>query len=167
MKKLAIIFSILLFSTFVCGQTKYKTYHNARFGYSISYPSDLLAPNKEEDMPASGKIFLSKDRNVAEMRVFAHFNALFHTLDEQFKEDLKSYGAEKVTYKVLLKNSFVISGIKDGKIFYQKTLFRRIKEDLEVFYTFTIEYKESERQKYDSAVRKIVESFRFDPKADV
>ncbi|HLL99946.1 MAG TPA: hypothetical protein VK400_02760, partial [Pyrinomonadaceae bacterium] len=80
MKKLIILFPIflLVFSNCAHGQTKYKTYYNARFGYQISYPPDLLAPQKEEDATASGKIFSAKDRT-AEMRVFAHFNALSHT----------------------------------------------------------------------------------------
>ncbi|HLM02454.1 MAG TPA: hypothetical protein VK400_15485, partial [Pyrinomonadaceae bacterium] len=83
------------------------------------------------------------------------------------KEALKDYGAEGVTYKVLLKTGFVISGTKGGKIFYRKTLFRKVTAELEVFYTFTVEYNESERRKFDAAVRKIARSFRFDPKADV
>lgn len=157
---------MLVFSHSALGQTKYETYYNARFGYRISYPPDLLAPDKAEDATASGKIFSAKDRT-AEMRVFAHFNALSHTLDEQYKEALKEHDAAGVTYKVLLKNGFVISGIKDGKIFYRKTLFRKVSAELEVFYTFTIEYNESERRKFDAAVRKIARSFRFDPKADV
>ena len=155
---------ILAFSAFAYGQTKYKSYSNARFGYSISYPADYLSPQKLEDVSNSGEIFLSKDKS-AEMRVWGEYNAQYRTLEQQYQEDLKNYG-EGVTYKVLLKNGYVISGIKDDKIFYQKTLRRRLKE-IDVFYTFTIEYKKSERKKFDTIAQQIAKSFRFNPNADV
>src|SRR5436190_13571117 len=38
----------------------YRTYSNARFAYSISYPSDLLVPQGESDN-GDGQKFQSKD----------------------------------------------------------------------------------------------------------
>jgi len=164
MKKGSILFAIFIFSAAVAfGQTKYKTYPNERFGYSILYPYELFQTQKFSFNGDGGR-FISKDES-AEMSVWAHYNAMEHTLKEEFEEDLKSYG-DKVSYKLLLKNGFVISGTKDDKIFYQKTLYHKFK-DTEVFYIFTIEYKTKARKKFDPIVRKIAQSFNFNPNADV
>ncbi len=150
MQKLSIILTILIFSTFILGQTNYQTYSNARYGYAISYPSDLLTPQGEAEN-GDGQIFKNKD---AEMRVWGSHNALRRTLKQEYQAGSKDYG-RGITYQALLKNSFVISGRRGGKIFYQKTIF---KDDQ--FFTLTIEYKESKRQVYDSVVTKIAKSFK-------
>ena len=167
MRKFHLVFItlfILIFFQTVSAQSKYKTYYNARYGFSISYPSSLLAPQKAEDVSSSGEIFLSKDKET-EMRVWGEYNALEQTLERRYNENIKDYG-DGVTYKILLKNGYVISGVKDEKIFYQKTLRRKHKET-EVFYTFTIEYKKSDRKKFDPVIRQIADSFKYDPNADV
>lgn len=48
MKKLSIIFAILILTITGFSQTKYNTYSNARFGYTISYPASLI-PQGEAD----------------------------------------------------------------------------------------------------------------------
>lgn len=165
MKKIPVLlFSVICFSISAFGQVKYSTYHNGRFFFSIDYPSSLLVM---QDPPANndGRIFLSRDSKV-EMRAWASYNALFRSVEEQFAEDLKGHEGENVTYKTLSTNWFVISGLADGRIFYQKTLYHKFKET-DVFYTFTIEYPKAEKGKYDQIVRRIEKSFRFDPNADV
>lgn len=165
MNKLHLFISLIAFfslSQTAPGQTKYETYSNARFGYEIQYLSDLLKI-QPPSFTGDGRIFLSKDKK-AEMRVWANFNATFVTVHEQFDEDLKGYSG--ITYKRLLKNSFVISGVRNGKIFYQKTLYHKFKET-DVFYTFTIEYPNTQKSKFDAIVTRIARSFKFDPKADV
>jgi hypothetical protein len=164
MKRLLIFGAVLIFSGTAFAQVKYKTYVNGRFGYSILYPYELLQI-QPPPFNGDGRRFLSKDKG-AEMAVWGNFNALFRTVNEEYQGTLKDYG-DGVTYKVLLKNGFVISGIKNDKIYYQKTLYHKFKENLDVFYTFTIEYKKSDREKFDAVIQKIAESFKFDPKADV
>ena len=165
MKKLTLS---LLLVAFVCSvgvaQGKYSTYSNARFAYSIEYPDDLLTPSKIEDGSNSGEIFHSKDKEV-EMRVWGEYNALYRTWQQLYNADLKYFG-NKPTYTVFKDNWYVISGMKNGKIFYQKTLRRRLKE-IDVLYTFTIEYPKTEGAKFDPAVQRIAKSFKFDPAADV
>jgi hypothetical protein len=164
MKKILVLFLTLVFSALAFGQTKYKAYSNTRFGYSILYPSDMLKPSKLKDASNSGEIFYSKDKSV-EMRVWGEYNASFKTLEEQFEDELQNFG-KNVTYKILLKNGFVISGFRNGKIFYQKTMRRKL-EEIDVLYTFIIEYKKTDRKKFDSIIQKIAKSFKFDPKTDV
>lgn len=142
-------------------QSKFTTYDNDRFNFSIEYPSDLL---KMQEPPANndGRTFLSRDKTV-EMRVWGQYNALDRTLSEEYNEALAGYGAG-VTYKVLGDSSFVISGTAGSKIFYRKTMLRT--GGVEVFYTFTIEYPKAQKSKFNSVVTRIARSFKFDPDAE-
>ena len=60
----------------------------------------------------------------------------------------------EVTYKLLKGDTYVVSGRQNGKIFYEKTMLKG-----DVFKTFTIEYDESERDKYDPITARISRSF--------
>jgi hypothetical protein len=148
MQKLSILPAILFLSLIAFGQTAYNSYSNARFGYTISYPAQL-EPQGEADN-GDGQVFRNED---AELRVWGSNNALGRTLKQEYNAQLKEYG-RGVTYKTLLKNGFVISGKKGGKIFYQKTIFRD-----DQFLTFTFYYKESKRKTYDPVTARIAKSF--------
>jgi len=151
MKKLLTLSTILLLSVAVFGQQNYNTYSNARFGYSISYPSNLLTPQGEAEN-GDGQVFKN---NETELRVWGSNNALGRTLRQEFNANLNDYG-RGVTYKTLLKNGFVISGTQKGKIFYHKTIFND-----DQFLTFTFFYPTSKRSVYDSIVSKIAKSFKI------
>jgi hypothetical protein len=153
MKKLLILFSIftaLTLAQTAFSQPKWKTYNNARYGYSIVYPSNLLLPKGESDN-GDGQIFLN---NTAEMRVFASNMLLNETLTKEFKAVVRK--SENVSYKTINKNFFVVSGKIDGRIFYQKTIARADG----VFLTFYIEYVEDERNDYDKFTTRIVGSIK-------
>jgi hypothetical protein len=126
----------------------YKTYTNARYGYSISYPSNLLVPQGEADN-GDGQAFRSKDGG-AELRVYGSQN-LGDGLAGAYKE---AQAGKSVTYKTMKGNWFVVSGRDGGKIFYQKTMFKG-----DVFKTFIIEYDESQKSTYDAVTTRIARSF--------
>lgn len=153
MKKLSILFSlflVLFVSQTAFAQNKWKIYQNARFGYSIAYPSNLLAPRGEADN-GDGQVFASKS---AEMSVFGSNMLLNETLFKEFNAVVEEH--ENVSYKICRKNFFIVSSASDGVIFYQKTMAK----SGGAFVTFTIEYDESERETYDSIVTQIVKSFK-------
>lgn len=150
MKKLSIIFTVLVFSAIAFGQN-YNTYNNARFGYSISYPTSLKPQGEAEN--GDGQVFKNND---AEMRVYGSNLLLNETIEKEYSAILKQKG-KSITYKTSGKNFFVISGKSGGKIFYQKTL----ENSDGAFITFLIEYKESKRKLYDSAVTKMVKSLKI------
>jgi hypothetical protein len=134
----------------------YKTYSNARYRYSVSYPEGLLIPQGESDN-GDGQKFLSKDGR-AEMRVFG-----FHNLDGSLEDAYQAAQFYKkdestrhvVTYKVLRKSWFVVSGLLDGRIFYLKTILRG-----PVFKSFVLEYDESQKAAFDPVVARIAQSFK-------
>src|SRR5574341_695767 len=65
--RIATLFSVMLLAmafgllvSKVSAQTGYRTYHNARFNYSISYPFKVLIPQGEA-VNGDGQKFLSQD----------------------------------------------------------------------------------------------------------
>src|ERR1700737_4664581 len=137
-------------------QHTYRTYHNARFDFSISYPADLLIPQGESDNH-DGQKFRSRDGR-AEMLVYGLHNALNQTLRQLYAEETNpsaDHPHRTVSYKTLKGNWFVVSGIEDGKVFYQKTMMSR-----GLFKTFRIEYDESEKGLYNPLTTQMVHSFR-------
>ena len=153
------ILSILFIVQAVNGQTKFEWYDNDRFEYTIQYPVDILTP-QDEAPNGDGRALLSTDGSV-KMFVWGQYNALFDTLKKAYLSDLKQR-PKGITYKVLLKKSYVISGVRDGKVFYQKTMLNGQDGDGgAVFATFTIEYDKADKSKYDPLVKKIAASFKF------
>jgi hypothetical protein len=137
-------------------QHTYRTYHNARFDFSISYPADVLNPQGESENH-DGQKFRSRDGR-AEMLVYGSHNALNQTLRQLYSEEANpsaDHPHRNVSYKTLEGNWFVVSGIEDGKVFYQKTILSR-----GIFKTFRIEYDESEKGLYDLVTARMVRSFR-------
>jgi len=169
MKSLVLFLAVIVLAvTIADAQNRFATYSNERFAFSIEYPHNMLIPSETKDASHSGEVFRSRDGD-KELRVWGEYNALFKTWREEYELELKGFGL-KPTYAVFKPGWFVISGIKGGKIFYQKTLRRTLRDKLgnmDVFYTFTIEYPRSASAKMAPIVKRISASFQFDPHADV
>jgi hypothetical protein len=159
MKNRILFFVLLLaFASTVAAQEKYSTYSNDRFSFSIDYPELLkIQPPSDND---DGRTFLSADGQV-EVRVWGQYNAESKTLDERYLMDLKGF-SEKPSYMVLKRDWYVLSGTKEGKIFYEKTLVRR-RGDTDIFFTFTVTYPAAMKTKFDPIVKRMADSFKFDP----
>lgn len=131
----------------------YKTYTNARFAYSISYPSKLLTPQGEAPN-GDGQKFLSSDGR-AELIVYGSHNFNDRSLKDLYDEVRGYDGPNGATYEVLKPGWFVVSGLVAGRVFYQKTILRE-----GVFKTFRLEYDRSAKWKWDPITSKIAGSFR-------
>jgi hypothetical protein len=129
----------------------YRTYNNARFAYSISYPANLLKPQGEGEN-GDGQMFRSADGH-AEMRVWGGYNANNESLRAVYDQAVSEGGAG-VSYKAMKPDWFVISALVNGKIRYRKTMLRK-----DVLKTFEIEYDESQKATYDSVTARIAKSF--------
>ena len=126
----------------------YKTYTNARYGFTIAYPSGILVPQGESDN-GDGQKFISRNGN-ATLTAFGA-NRLERSLQDEFRSAQEN---RNVTYRVLKNDWFVVSGTESGKVFYQKTLLRG-----DAFKTLIIEYDETERARFDSITTRIARSF--------
>ncbi len=147
----------LLFSTVSFAQNSktgsdYKTYCNARFGYCIDYPKTLY-PEKES-ANGDGCVFINEKEEEV-LRVYGK-NNMERSLQKQFREDLKESQVDAtITYRKQGKNFFVISGQKQGKIFYQKTI-----QKGNVFVYAVIGYNQNDKENYDKLSEKIFASLR-------
>lgn len=134
--------------SFANQRATYRTYSNARYGFSIAYPVNVLVPQGESDN-GDGQKFVSNDGS-ATLLAFGS-NRLDRSLRDEFQSAQEN---RTVTYKVIKPDMFVVSGHANGKIFYQKTLLRG-----DVFKTFIIEYDEGERGTFDAITARIARSF--------
>jgi hypothetical protein len=93
------------------------TYRNQRHGFSISYPSQQFAPQAPADNP-DGRVWVSRDGN-ARLLAGALPNADGMTL-QQYRDVVlqQSYPGAVVDYAPVRGNWFVLSGTRDGTIFY-------------------------------------------------
>ena len=139
----------------------YDTYCNGRFGYCIDYPTAFI--NKQPES-ANGDGCIFKDKTGEEvLRVYGSNNLDADgntiTLDHQFLVDVKRYENDtdntRITYKKLAKLFFILSGIKKGKIFYQKTI---LKDD--AFAYAVLQYPEKEKTIYAEIINKTFSSFK-------
>jgi hypothetical protein len=137
-------------------QQTYRTYHNVRFDFTISYPANILIPQGEAEN-RDGQKFLSRDGRT-EMLAYGAHNSLDQTLVEICDQEAArtpEHPNRLTTYKVVRRDWFVVSGLEDGRVFYQKTFLRN-----GVLKTFRIEYDESEKRIFDSITTKIAKSFK-------
>lgn len=157
MRRLVIAWFLLVCAPVVLADGAYKTYHNAKFEYSISYPKQILYPQGESDN-GDGQKFLSKDA-AAYLLVYGSNNALDESLADRFREESRGGLADNpkkvVTYKLLKNNWFVVSGFIAGRIFYQKTLLNEGQ-----FKSFYFEYPENEKARYEPLIKGFVASFK-------
>ena len=130
-------------------------YNNERFGFTLSYPAKLFLTKILSDN-GDGITLYNGDRSL-ELRAYGSW---YGDNIKQIYRDEQGWAKEsgqKVTYKVLKKNWFVLSGIdrKKQTIFYKKTYFRDGKST-----SFRLEYPISDKAKYNSLVSMINKNFR-------
>jgi hypothetical protein len=169
MKQSIIVVSMLvvLFSSHTYAQkTAYKDYCNARFGYCISYPSDLKGQGEAQN--GDGQTFVSKDGKAT---VYAFGRLQMDDMDDykdDIKHEFKTSAAElKVAYQVLKDNWFILSGTdKDGNTVYEKTMLKKVaymgddKPSTFVFWTLYIKYPPAQQDKYKDYCAEIAKAFK-------
>lgn len=136
----------------------YNQYCNARFSYCLDYPDFLKA--QPESPNGDGQIFINKKGDEV-LRVFGRLNldaeGEIISLEQQFKTDIKDNLKKKnvITYKKLGETFFVISGYRNGKIFYQKTILKN-----DAFAFAILEYSKDEKIIYDKVSTEIFKTFK-------
>lgn len=166
----AIVLSVLISLPFCCynidkndksntidtaSDFRYETYYNARWGFSIDYPSFMTldpAPTNGD-----GQIFRHGD---AEMRVYGGFDMTEDNISpkEIVKRDFEGHKTKTDTYTLRKNNYYVLSGIgEDGKIYYMKRVLHT--KAATVWYTYLITYPVEEKEFYDPIIKHCLKSF--------
>lgn len=149
-----------LFLSSTVKNMSYSRYCNERFGFCIEYPSSFIG--KGESFNKDGEIFISNDGR-AEIRAFGG------RCDKEsltFSNEL-NWATEGmiVTYKLIGKSSFIISGMdSSGKIVYRKTVNKKVSNTIEgtgpVFQTLMITYLAADSNTYKEYCHRIATSFK-------
>jgi hypothetical protein len=153
--KYALMLLVLSCCTIAAAQKTitYDSYCNARFEYCVSYPTGILIPEPVAGN-GDGRRFWTKDQEV-KMMVYGRNNALDQKLAELYAMESTDKAEHAVSYKLKKKSWFVVSGIENDKVFYQKTILRN-----DQFLTFRIEYPRNQRKLFDPITAKIAASFK-------
>ncbi|MGX5803614.1 hypothetical protein ACWGS9_20545 [Bradyrhizobium sp. Arg314] len=131
------------------------TYVNARFGQSCTFPDEIFNNPMPEPENGDGQQWLSAD---GASLICSGINNIDNDTPQGFVdgEKVSTEPGYKVTYSKTGRNWAVLSGTKDGKIFYERRLFG--KDD--VIRTVWIEYPAALKAKYNPLVGAITESLR-------
>jgi hypothetical protein len=131
------------------------TYLNKRHGFTLSYPTARFSP--QEPLSEDGRVWVSHDGN-AKLLAGALANDEGMSLGEYRQFLLKeSYAGAEIDYAPMRDTWFVLSGTRDGTMFYERVTFtcggRRIN-------SWAMLYPVGERQIYDRIVEKVARTYR-------
>ncbi|MGH6872053.1 MAG: hypothetical protein ACREHE_11160 [Rhizomicrobium sp.] len=126
-------------------------YVNARYGYSISYPAELLTPQPEAEN-GDGRAFKAKVGK-AEFLVFAESNALNETPEALAGEAEADCPTHHADYRIAKSTLVAVSCVTSTDILYRKT---PIRDD--ILTTISARYPKSERTRWDSVVVEMADS---------
>jgi hypothetical protein len=134
----------------------FATYRNERHGFSLSYPAATFAalsptPNTE------GRVFVSRDGN-ARLLAGALPNSDGMALRDYRTLLLQqSYPGALIDYAPMRENWFVLSGTRDGTMFYERVTFTC---GGKLINSWAMLYPAAERRLYDRIVEHVARSYR-------
>jgi hypothetical protein len=129
----------------------WTTYSNARFAFSLCYPSSVFRAGRPPDN-GDGLSFAARDG--ATLATWGSNDALDHGLtgEQSFAErDRKG-----ITYRAKGGNWFALSGKTGARVFYRKTFF-----DDRRFVSFELSYPASVASRYAPIVTRMQKCFRY------
>lgn len=131
------------------------TYTNERFGTVCTFPDDIFTDRQPEPENGDGQEWLSADG------ASLICSGILNIDDDTPKgfvaaEKASSQPGYKVTYSRAGKDWAVLSGLKNGKIFYERRLFGRDG----VIRTVWVDYPPALKSKYDPLVGAIASSLK-------
>jgi hypothetical protein len=128
----------------------WQGYVNERFGTSLVFPG-MFTPDEAPEA-GDGRRFHSED---ATLEVYAWENQEFETADSLKRRLVGAEGYTDVTYAPSGRTWLVLSGYRNGRIFYEKYLFRG-----SVIHGFGMEFPSEEKPHYAPIIEDIEDSFR-------
>jgi hypothetical protein len=133
---------------------QWATYHNARFGTTAEYPADIFTVRDPPPTNSDGRTFHTAD---------GHARLLIYGM-RNFEQDSPSSYVEKyfnkpeVTYKRTKWPFFVVSGVRDGEIFYDRCNFPIVADG--IVDCIELRYPAKNKAEWDPIVERISKSLR-------
>lgn len=133
---------------------QWTTYYNARFGTTADYPADIFTVRAPPPTNGDGQTFRTADGR-AQLLIYGTHNA---EEDNPRSYVAKYYNGPEVTYKRITRSFFVVSGVHDGAIFYNRCNFPAKAEG--IIDCIGLNYPASDKAKWDAIVTRISSSLR-------
>ena len=154
--RLLLVAAFLSVSAVAAVAQDFATYRNERHGFSLSYPAGIFTPLPP---PANdqGRVFVSPDGNA---RLLA---GALPNVDGMNLRDYRSlvlqqsYPGAAIDYAPMRDNWFVLSGIRDGVMFYERVTFTC---GGRLINSWAMLYPAAERHLYDRIVEQVARSYR-------
>ncbi|MFN0218795.1 MAG: hypothetical protein ACKVP4_08295 [Hyphomicrobium sp.] len=133
----------------------WTTVTNERHGFAIAYPTGVFE-QKTQPSTDEGRVLVSKDGH-AKLLVGAFANADNHTLAE-YRDFLitDQFAGAAIDYAPVRQRWFVLSGVRNGEIFYQRVSFTC---GGRLINSWAMLYPESERRTYDRVVEAVARTY--------
>ena len=128
-----------------------ESYANARFGYTVEYPADLLVPQGEAEN-GDGQAFDAK-KGTAKILVYGSYNALNESPAELAQRAENDCTGHRAQYRVVKPSLVAVSCTTADGILYQKTMIRG-----DALTTLRATYPIAERKIWDGVVAAMARS---------
>jgi hypothetical protein len=139
----------------VLGQEDIATYLNKRHGFTLDYPATRFKP--KEPLSEDGRVWVSHDGN-ARLLAGALPNADGMKLEDYRKLVMEqSYPGASIDYAPVRDTWFVLSGTREGTIFYERVTFTC---GGRLINSWAMLYPAAERKVYDRIVERVARSYR-------
>jgi hypothetical protein len=135
-------------------QQRWSAYANPRFGSTIDYPADLFASREPPPENGDGQAFASRDGRMR-LSVWGSYNAGGDTPASYVES---SFEAKEITYRHVTARFFVVSGLRNGEIFYRRCNFPAARDD--VIDCVHVTYPSGDKAAMDAVVARIARSLR-------
>ena len=134
----------------------WATIKNERHGFAIAYPIDVFE-QKEAPSTDEGRVLVSKDGK-AKLLVGAFENADGNSLEE-YRQFLinEQYAGAAIDYAPVKGRWFVLSGTRNGEMFYQRVSFTC---GGKLINSWAMLYPTAERKTYDRVVTAVARSYQ-------
>lgn len=126
-------------------------YANPRFRFHAFVPACVT--KAVLPMNGDGVIFTNDDETV-EYTVSGGYNIPFSTAEERYYNTIRFIGKDTVTYSDWGRGWYVVSGVKDGKVYYIRCLVGEVTRS-----TMRFEYPYDQKDQYDWMIPVLVENF--------
>jgi hypothetical protein len=136
-------------------------YVNEKFGFSISYPSEILSPDITEASD-SGQVFKSKD-GMAILKVWIDprvtpVEGEAIDLKALYDKDIAYKSGYENNYKIFATTSYTITGVQGGQIiYYQKTI---VSKGHVVTGLLRYQGDSPDKKTYDAMIEPLFKSFK-------
>lgn len=150
MRRLALASLALVLLAAAPSSAKDTTYRNARFGTVATFPAEAFPEALPEPTNGDGRAWRSPEG--AELFIYARANDGGETPASVVRDRAED---DKVTYRKAGQNWVVVSGYRDGLIFYERYIFRG-----DMIHSVAIRYPPNLRRTYDKLVGPITKTLR-------